>query len=356
MNSFNNMSKEIGKEFNSGLKAAESTVTNTEKTIESVIKGPTIDLVNSTIPHVIENGYGIYYREFEIVKTGMSQIGADLKNREFNKTMNDSINITDKFQFKPKSKKTYIKLQHTQEQISQTSFIVRKYNMPEYDKQSNTVTENKDMRKTYYLIFMKKKDGSQYTLKYVSFYDTYADFIDIGEDGKYNGKQYVCTKSQNEIVYSGTTPEESNTAINFLSITTINGAVGLFVKVLILMYKVEIDNIGIKTIADTSVVNGNYMFFIDKIDEDRGSGFSKKIGNVYNLDGITSVFGIDVKTSENEVIKDYVDKLREIKEKKEIFEKYGGKKSKKNRKRIPKKSKSQRKKKSIIKNPFKKLR
>ena len=276
-NPFNIMSKEIGKELNSGLKAAESTVTNTEKTIESVIKGPTIDLVNSTIPHVIENGYGIYYREFEIVKTGMSQIGADLKNREFNKTMNDSINITDKFQFKPKSKKTYIKLQHTQEQIGQTSFIVRKYNMPEYDKesdkesvkephkQSNNVPEKKDMRKTYYLIFMKKKDGSQYTLKYVSFYDTYADFIDIGEDGKYNGKQYVCTKSQNEIVYSGTTPEESNTAINFLSITTINGAVGLFVKVLVLMYKVEIDNIGIKTIADTSVVNGNYMFFISSI-------------------------------------------------------------------------------------------
>jgi len=306
----------IGKEFNSGIKAAESTFTNTEKSIASVFKGQTIDLVNSTIPHVIENGYGIYYREFGIVKTGMSQIGADLIHGQVNKTMTDSINITDKIQFKPKSKKTYINLQHTQEQIGQTSFIVRKYNMPEYDKQSNNVTENKDMRKTYYLIFMKKKDGSQYTLKYVSFYDTYADFIDIGEDGKYNGKQYVCTKSQNEIVYSGTPPEESNTAINFLSITTINGAVGLFVKVLILMYKVEIDNIGIKTIADTSAVNGNYMFFIDKIDEDRGSGASKKIGNLYNDYGVISWVGMDVKTSDNEVIKDYVDKLREIKEKK----------------------------------------
>ena len=52
----------------------------------------------------------------------------------------------------------------------------------------------------------------------------------------------------------------------------------------------------------------------------------------------------------------YVDKLKEGKNNGEIFEKYGGKKSKKNRKRIPKKSKSQRKKKSIIKNPFKKLR
>jgi hypothetical protein len=344
----------IGKEINSKIKAAESTFNNTEKSIESVFKGQIIDLGNSS-PHVIENGYGIYYREFEIVKTGISQIGADLIHGEVNKTMNDSINITDKFQFKPKSKKTYIKLQHTQEQIGQTSFIVRKYNMPEYDKQSNNVTENKDMRKTYYLIFMKKKDGSQYTLKYVSFYDTYADFIDIGEDGKYNGKQYLCTKSQNEIVYSGTPPEESNTAINFLSITTINGAVGLFVKVLILMYKVDIENIGIKTIADTSVVNANYMFFIANVDENPGTGFNQLIGDtVGKIPGVKRLSG--VKIEDNDVIKDYVDELRKIKEKKEIFEKYGGKKSKKNRKRIPKKSKSQRKKKSIIKNPFKKLR
>lgn len=347
------MNISIGNRFENDLKTAESTFTNVEK---SVFKGQTIDLGQNTIPHVIENGYGIYYREFQILKTGIDQIGTDMKHLQVIKSLNDSINIIDKFQFKPKSKKTYIKLQHAQEQTSEISFIVRKYNIPEYDKVNKKVKEDKDMRKTYYLIFMKKKDGSQYTLKYVSFYDTYADFIDIGDDGKYNGIQYVCTKSQNETVYSGTIPEESTLAINFFSITTINGAVGLFIKVLILMYKVHIDNIGIKTNVDSSVVEGNYMFIIENIDENSGTKNSTTVGNIYNEVNKYNFFSTGVKTADNEVIKEYVDKLREGKEKKEIFEQYGGKKSKKNRKRIPKKSKSQRKKKSIIKNPFKKLR